>query len=191
MSLDTKQFEDLELMLRSHGIILGAGLSDRQIEQAEQRWGIRFPPDLAQMLSRFVPCSKGFYNWDDQSQDSVSSIKNALYWPVEGILFDVEKNNFWMRDWGERPAQIEEALQVAKIHLAKVPKLIPIYQHRYLPSEPNEANNPIFSVWQTDIIYYGSNIYEYFEMELRLIKHSDIQFDKIKKGIPFWGYLLE
>jgi len=35
MSLDTKQFEDLELMLRSHGIILGAGLSDRQIEQAE------------------------------------------------------------------------------------------------------------------------------------------------------------
>ena len=62
MDLDTKQLNDLELMLLSHGITLHAGLSDRQLEQAEQRWGIRFPPDLAQMLNCFVPCSKGFYD---------------------------------------------------------------------------------------------------------------------------------
>ena len=190
MSITIKQLDELETMLRRHNIQLRAGFSDQQREQAEQRWNIRFPPDLAQMLTRFIPCSKGFYDWIDQSEESVFAIKKAFDWPAEGIMFDVENNNFWMRDWGQRPAQMKEALEVAAIHLAEVPKLIPIYQHRYLPSEPCEADNPVLSVWQTDIIYYGSNLYEYFFMELRLIKHSDIQFDKIKEDIPFWGNLL-
>ena len=165
-------------------------MSQEQIEQAELRYDIKFPPDYAEMLRCFVPAGEGFYDWDDDSQESVNAIIRALDWPMASILFDVENNNFWMRDWGQRPAQMKEALEVAAIHLAEVPKLIPIYQHRYLPSEPCEADNPVLSVWQTDIIYYGSNLYEYFFMELRLIKHSDIQFDKIKEDIPFWGNLL-
>jgi hypothetical protein len=45
------------------------------------------------------------------------------------------------------------------------PKLVPLVSHRYLPSEPNEAGNPIFSIYQSDVIYYGADLADYFERE--------------------------
>jgi len=50
--------------------------------------------------------------------------------------------------------------------VANAPKLIPLISHRYLPAEPCEAGNPVFSIYQSDIIYYGANLTEYFEREL-------------------------
>ncbi len=43
--------------------------------------------------------------------------------------------------------------------------MIPVFSHRYLPDDPNEAGNPVFSVYQTDIIYYGADLLDYFENE--------------------------
>jgi len=67
--------------------------------------------------------------------------------------------------------------------------LIPIYSHRYIPSRHCEINNPIFSVHQTDIIYYGENLEEYFKVEFKDKEHKDIDFDSIKH-IDFWTDLL-
>jgi hypothetical protein len=36
------------------------------------------------------------------------------------------------------------------------------------PREPNEAGNPIFSVHQTDIIYYGNDLVDYFHDEFHV-----------------------
>ncbi len=186
-----EQISNLETLLRSRGIGLHGGLSDQQLEQAQRRYGFRFPPDLAGLLSCFVPCSHGFYDWADQSRENETVIKKALSWPAEGILFDVEHNSFWMEAWGERPARMEEALRVAGERLANTPALVPIRSHRYLPGLPCEAGNPVLSVYQTDIIYYGSDLYEFFYVEFGLKTHAQIQFQKIKQGIPFWGELLE
>ena len=48
------------------------------------------------------------------------------------------------------------------------PKLIPIYSSRYIPESPKETGNPVFSVYQTDIIYYGFDLLSYFENEFKI-----------------------
>jgi hypothetical protein len=44
-------------------------------------------------------------------------------------------------------------------------KLIPIYIHRMLPSEPHLAGNPVFSVYKTDVIYYEAGLRDYLIYE--------------------------
>ncbi len=73
----------------------------------------------------------------------------------------------------------------------KVPKLIPIYSHRYIPSSLNEIGNPVYSVHQTDIIYYGKDLWDYFNIEFGNKMHKDIAFNEIKTKIPFWSELCE
>ena len=46
-----------------------------------------------------------------------------------------------------------------------VPMLIPIYSHRFLPGAPSPAGSPVFSVYQTDVIYCGSDLAAYVAAE--------------------------
>ena len=53
-------------------------------------------------------------------------------------------------------------------HLVRdAPELIPIYGHRAIPAEPPEAGNPVFSIVQTDVMVYGSNLHEYLINEFK------------------------
>lgn len=45
--------------------------------------------------------------------------------------------------------------------LKAAPRLIPICSHRYIPEEPHDAGNPVFSVMQSDVIYYGADLANY------------------------------
>jgi len=45
---------------------------------------------------------------------------------------------------------------------------IPVYSHRYLPSEPKATGNPVLSVHQTDIIYYGNDLASYFSRSMKV-----------------------
>ena len=38
---------------------------------------------------------------------------------------------------------------------------IPVYVHRRMPDRPHAAGNPVFSVHQTNIIYYGADLRDY------------------------------
>ncbi|MFX8441345.1 hypothetical protein ABTL81_20405, partial [Acinetobacter baumannii] len=80
-------------------------------------------------------------------------------------LFDVENNAFWLAEWGSRPTETIARREIVQAAVAAAPTLIPLIGHRFLPSEPNEAGNPVFSVYQTDIIYYGANLEHYFNNE--------------------------
>src|SRR5207245_1362409 len=44
-------------------------------------------------------------------------------------------------------------------------ELIPVCSQRYLPDDPPLAGNPVFSIYQTDIIIYGRNLWDYFRHE--------------------------
>jgi len=81
------------------------------------------------------------------------------------MCFDIENNVFWPDSWGAKPASLTEAFEIAKQKIETAPKLIPVFGHRYLPDRPSLEGNPVFSVYQTDIIYYGSNLWNYFENE--------------------------
>jgi len=164
------------------------GLTDNQINDAQEFYNIKFPPDLKELLMCFCPAF--FFDWSNFSKTNVQLLKERLRWPTEGILFDVENNNFWMECWGIKPNHMKTALEIAERNLAAVPPLIPIYSHRYIPSNPCEAGNPIYSVYQTDIIYYGKDIWDYFKVEFDRKPQQSIQFDEIKPDIPFWGELV-
>ena len=168
------------------------GLRDSEIRAAEATYAIRFPPDLEELLRYALPVGSP---WPDWRKDSNAEIHDALNWPLEGILFDIERNAFWLAEWGERPAELDRAFAIASEHVALAPRLIPVFAHRYLPQEPSSAGNPVFSVYQTDIIYYGSNLAEYFANEFpsyfRGAGGSTYQISQPVVRIDFWSMFAE
>ncbi|WP_440952204.1 hypothetical protein [Methanococcoides sp. FTZ1] len=102
------------------------------------------------------------------------------------MIFDIEHNNFWYEDWGTKPTNLLEAIELCRKEMEKVPKLIPIYSHRYISSEPEEKGNPVFSVYQTDIIYYGEDLLSYLMIEFNMKRHKEIDHTKIR-NIRFWS----
>jgi hypothetical protein len=141
------------------------GLTDADVADVEARFAFRFPPDLRAFLQTALPCGSGFPNWRAQTD---ASLRDWLDGPRQGILFDIEHSGFWLRDWGPRPDSLAEACQIASDLIAAAPKLIPIYGHRMIPDEPHLPGNPVFSVHQTDIIYYGFDLADYFRHEFKL-----------------------
>lgn len=81
------------------------------------------------------------------------------------MLFDIEHNTFWDPEWGSKPNSKEEAKAIAKKAIEQAPNLIPVFSHRYLPSEPYERGNPVLSVYQTDIVVYGVDLPTYLANE--------------------------
>jgi hypothetical protein len=77
--------------------------------------------------------------------------------------------------------------------LSLAPKLIPLIGHRYLPEEPRESGNPVFSIFYTDAIYYGANLEDYFEREYAWQSGSWPSWPRPSqiKYIPFWSDLVE
>jgi hypothetical protein len=163
----------------------GPGYSQSELDAAQERFGLVFPPDLvALLMERRIP------NGHDWTGDE-APIRRVLEWPLEGLLFDVEYNGLWWPEWGERPKSEAERAEIVTIIVASAPKLIPIYSHRYIPEEPNEAGNPVFSVHQSDIILYGTNLANYLEREFRNHRHRLEPGIGGGKRIRFWSETVE
>jgi len=131
------------------------GLRDGEFCEVEERFGSRFGADHRELLSVTLPVGP---RWPDWRHGPDEQLHRMLAWPVEGILFDVGNNAFWPPSWGRRPADPAEALSVAATRLSQVPRLVPIVGHRYLPAGVAETGFPVFSVYQSDVIYYGSDL---------------------------------
>jgi hypothetical protein len=170
--------------LYDHGVRFESGLTDNEFARIESSCDFVVPPDLRWFLELALPVGGRFPNWRELDQ----SVLTRLSWPIEGICFDIRNRVFWWEEWGTRPADDEEAVTIAIQHMKEAPKLIPIFGHSYLPSEPTEVGNPVFSVHQADIIHRGSNLAEY----LFWIFHDDDDDDKYPifsheyKTIRFW-----
>jgi len=181
-------FNKIKTLLEKKEIQITKGLTDAEFQRIEGQFQIQFPPDLHALLANFLPLNKGFVNWRDDNTDNIKIIEDSLQWPLEGMIFDIEQNNFWYEKWGEKPNSLKLAVEKCKEMFLKVPKLIPIYSHRYIPMIPMETGNPIFSVYQTDIIYYGENLEAYLQNEFGINQCGEISLDSVKK-IPFWSDL--
>jgi hypothetical protein len=171
-------------LLRWAGVQLGAGLSAEEVAAVEARFGFRFLPEHRDFLRRYLPAGPG---WPDWRAGDATRLEGVLGWPVEGALFDVEHEQFWPRSWGPRPAASDDALRIARRHLDAVPKLVPVYGHRYLPASPAPSPSPVFSVHQTDVIYYGADLADYLAHEFgepAAGRHPTVR-------IPFWSDLAE
>jgi hypothetical protein len=153
--------------LRSIGMEFHAGLSDVEVAGIEGTYGFRFPPDLRAFLQTAMPLGEHSY-FPDWRSNNEGVLRDWLDIPRQGIFFDIECNGFWLPEWGERPESLEDALQIAGKLLDNAPKLIPICQHRMIPDDPHLEGNPVFSVHQTDIIYYGHDLEDYLRHEFGL-----------------------
>lgn len=147
--------------LRSHGTPYEAGLSDAEFDRVEAEFEIVFPPDLRAFLAIGLPVGESFPDWRDG--DPID-IRTRLEWPARGILIHAAEGE-WQDFWGELPSSEEEAVSSAGALLDAAPKLIPIYSHRYIPMTPAASGNPVFSVYQTDTIIYGSDLMSYLGSE--------------------------
>ena len=163
---------------------VAAGLSVAELTQAEERYGFSFPPDLRELLSTGLPTGGLFPNW----RSDEGNLRAQMESPVRGLLFDVEHSSLWLEEWGTKPGNIGLAVALAERQLGAVPLLIPVFGHRYLPSEPNKPGNPVLSVHQSDIIRYGRNLTEYFGVEFGARPLPEGLPDRA--AIPFWGQLV-
>lgn len=180
--------------MRDKGIVFEAGLSAAEFRAVENRYGFHFPPDLREFLSLALPTDNDFPNWRSgkiKGNKEGYGIECILDWPYRGMCFDIENNSFWMRDWGPRPDNLREAFRIAQKMVKAAPPLIPVFSHRYLPAEPLAAGNPVISVYQTDIIYYGRDLCTYLthEFEVSPISHEAATTDS--KRIRFWSDIID
>jgi len=143
-----------------------AGLTDAEVSTVEAQFAFRFPPDLRAFLQTALPRGRQFPDWRSGNE---SALRDWLDEPRQGILFDIEYNAFWLEEWGPRPPTLNEAKRVASGLVAAAPRLIPIFLHRMMPDEPHLPGNPVFSVHQTDIIYYGFDLADYLRGEFHLL----------------------
>lgn len=183
-----KKCKDTIDYLKEKGETIEKGLSENEIVEIEKEYNIQFPIDLKEFYLHGLPVSNGFVNWRNKTIENIEKIRERINWTLEGMIFDIKNNEFWFEEWGNKPKEISECVEICKENMKKVPRLIPIYSHRYISSEPNEENNPIFSVYQTDIICYGENLFSYFKREFNDLK-TPIKIESIKK-IRFWSSIM-
>jgi len=174
--------------LKKKDIVFEKGLTDDEIASIQKLFNIIFPPDLTVFLQTALPVSEKFVNWRRAllSEREQEHIVSRLEWPVEGILFDISNDKFWPESWNSKPPYLEDQFEVAKQHFSTYPTLVPIYSHRYIPSSPLESGNPVFSVYQSDIICYGNDLAAYFSNEFKFDMPDPISVASVPKEIPFW-----
>jgi len=172
--------------LRAANVALDPGLNELELGAAERRLGVAIPPDLRSFLAAAHPMGKGFPNWRELDSPV---FQDSLGWPFEGLRFDIERNGFWWPAWGERPSSLSVAFEVAHRFVERAPRLIPVYSHRYLPAEPNMAGNPVFSVYQTDIIYYGRDLRKYLQHEFANVGYVE-SITPEPRDVRFWSDLV-
>jgi hypothetical protein len=180
--------------LKEKGINFEDGLTDAEFAHSESLYNFSFPPDLHDFLSSGLPVSGEFPNWRSgnvQRGTKTISIAQLMDWPAEGICFDIEKNNFWMLDWDAKPSDLQEAFRLARGLVKQAPALIPVYGHRFLPAEPAVSGNPVLSVWQTDIIYYGTNLVSYLIKEFDLPIKTQGNGNNSPRHIRFWSTIID
>jgi hypothetical protein len=103
-------------------------------------------------------------------------------------VFDVHNNVFWPASWGERPDDPGDREHRARVNLARVPRLVPIYSHRYLTVDPEYRPSPVFSVHQADVIYYGDDLLDYVAHECKVPPLHPLPG---RAHAPFWSDLAE
>ena len=194
------------------------GLEEGEIREIEARWNVRFPTDYRRFLAVLNAPDRRRYSvgWSNEPPYSMregedessyfdwrrddADIAYAFEWTLRGLLFDVENDDLWMESWARRPdTENGRKAQLSAVY-ADAPPLNPVFGHRFMLAQTLEAGNPMLSIWQADIIFYGANLRNFLLLEFSGLLGLD--FAEIKEfanegitretiaGIPFWGELI-
>lgn len=142
------------------GVEVTRGLRPDEFVALEQRWGFRFAADHRAFLAGGLPVGQGWPDW--RSADPLA-VRNALNWPVDGLLFDVEHNGYWRPEWPQRPDAIADALEVAYGALRRAPQLVPLHGTYYLPDASEDAGHPVLDVFRSAVRPVGADLVDWVE----------------------------
>lgn len=171
-----------ELLAASGRFPVSPGLTDDEFAAIEREFGFTFAADHHAFLAAGLPTGRGWPDWRGPDRDA---LRERLAGPVEGVLFDVAENDFWYEGWGARPGSAADAVVIARKYLLTVPRMVPVFGHRYLPA--GISAHPVLSMYQTDIIYYGNDLADWVRREFGLGSPSTA---KPRATVPFWRDLL-
>jgi hypothetical protein len=159
------------------------GYSQTELDNVQAKWGLRFPPDLAEMLLERRPLIDDplCFDWVTAEPEV---IKERLAWPFGSYWKRVRDAGYWWPEWGEKPGPEGDPRAKLRGIFERAPKLISLLAHRYIPEEPQERGNPVFSVFGADIIHYGADLVDWMERET--IWWGRKPWPPIKE-IRFWG----
>jgi hypothetical protein len=204
--MNTELYDMLIDRLKVVGVSFDPGLTDVEVDQAEEAGHFRFPPDLREFLQRGVPGryarrvaggdrsqSRDFPNWRKQPDKILTRSQKRLIDGLRASLLDSYQPDYkaavyWPEAWGERPAKLSSARSILDSKWHKAPRLLPIWGHRYLPADPAEAGNPVFSIMGVDIIHYGVDLLDYFVRDFHI--EPLVPKPEQPRPIPFWDDFL-
>lgn len=171
-------YKNIQGLIESNWYVCKEWLSKLEIYNLEKEMNIVFPIEYKMMLQKFMPTWDIFIDWRNIDNSWFRfRFTNQFDW----ILFDVKHNWFRYKSWGESPMDIWDRVSKAAYFLRFVKPLIPIYWHRYVSQIDNW---PIFSVVQTDIVLYWTNLESYIINEFsELNPNKSMDFTSIT--IPF------
>ncbi len=181
--------EHLIEQLKIQGVNFSDGLNDEQLSIIEAKYDITFPEKLRWFYSCGVPYSNNpdeFPMWSDFSQENTALIREWIASPAKWLLHDV-RNGFWLDSWGAKPSDIDSAVNIVSEMLEKSPKLIPIYNHRFVPALDGIADPPVISTVGRDTIFYGSGLEDYLSCEFLGAKKPK----PVSVYIPLWTDIIE
>jgi len=162
-----------------------AGLSEEELAGWEDRLGFRFAPDHRHLLSQILPVGEG---WPDWRADSKKILLDRMEGPRRELEAAVGAGAFWWDSWGPRPSNDVDAVRVAHAQLLHVPRLVPLFENRYLPAVPSAAGNPVFSWYLADVIVYASNLTDYLLQEF-LHARGSTRPGPVRE-VPFWSAIV-
>ncbi|HVX44842.1 MAG TPA: hypothetical protein VHC49_13200 [Mycobacteriales bacterium] len=179
------------------------GLSDGQVAEVQDRFGVRFAPQqrlFLQTLHSTTPWqrgmhyegnqlttydSPGFYDWTTDEEH----IRWAQEWPLEGLIASSPEHQYWHRSWGPCPKTIEGRRERVVELAATAPPLIPIFGHRYIVAGEFEQ---VLSIHGTDIIVYGVDLRDYLLNELKDVLGIEYARPYAERpDIPFWQDIID
>ncbi|WP_433295990.1 hypothetical protein ACQP2F_37260 [Actinoplanes sp. CA-030573] len=161
---------------------IATGLTEDEIAATEAEFGFRFADDHRAFLAGGLPTGRGWPDWRGPDREA---LRTLLAEPVEGVLFDVAENDFWYEGWGPRPTSAGAALATARGYLMTVPRMIPLYAHRFLPAAT--TGHPVLSIYQTDVVQYGNDISDWLNREFALGSPAAVAK---RPTVPFWRDLV-
>jgi hypothetical protein len=156
------------------------GMSSSDIENVEKQLGFKMPEDFKYLLQNVKDPGGTLFPW---SKFTKKEYDDLIDWVFHGVAFDIEHNACWLQNrWGPRPKTLAECIDIARKDFVTWPKLLPVYGHRFLAAEPCLPDNPVFSIMQTDIIYYGANLAHYLLQEF-IQDHKNYAANTYEQGI--------
>ncbi|MGI5491190.1 hypothetical protein [Microtetraspora malaysiensis] len=168
------------------------GLRDVEFDRIEREFGVEFADDHRAFLSTGLPVweepdpDNTWENpWPDWRNGDPDQLRWHLNWEVDFLIEDVERGH-WTPWWGPRPDDPEQAVEAARQVLARAPRIVPVYAHRFLPAGRGTFGHPVLSMWCSDIICYGFDLAHYIELEFVGAPEDEVEWARSDVVVPFW-----